>query len=79
MVKHYTADTITDEQIRELRTALLKESDNQFTSETDETGMALIDPTEPKYAKVRDVATVVRTLARARCAEILNARAKVNK
>ncbi len=66
-----TADTITDKQIRELREALFKESGNQMTDDTDETGMALQDPLSfPKH--LRESAMIIRNLARARCAEIIN-------
>jgi hypothetical protein len=70
-----TGDTITDEQIRDLRKALLRESDNQMNNDTDATGMALTDPDDPKFRNTRDVAKWAREHGRARCAEILNARA----
>lgn len=69
-----TADTITDEQIRELREQLLRESDNQFTCDTDSCGMALKN-LEAFPEHVRDTARVVRRLERERCADVFNARA----
>jgi hypothetical protein len=68
-----TADTITDEQICKLRDSLLKESSNQMTNDTDACGMALRDP-QSYPVHLRDTASILRGLGRARCAEILNAR-----
>lgn len=68
-----TAETITDEQIRELRSELLGESNNQFTSETDATGMALYDLDKfPPH--LRKDALIVRDIAREQCAAAWNAR-----
>lgn len=68
-----TAESITDAQIRALREVLLRESDNQFTCDVDETGMALWDLNKyPPHLK--PIAQVVKQLARERCAEILNTR-----
>ena len=68
-----TADTITDEQIRKLRDDLLKESLNQMTDDTDACGMALRDP-KSYPGHLQDTASIMRSIGRARCAEILNAR-----
>jgi hypothetical protein len=76
---HETGHTITDEQIRELRNLLFQESGNQMTNDTDACGMALIDPDEQRFRDVADVAKSVREMCRARCAEILNARAQETK
>lgn len=69
-----TAATVTDAQIRELRETLFRESGNQMTDDTDATGMALTDPSDPRFSGVRDVAEWTREYGRARCAEILNVR-----
>jgi hypothetical protein len=68
-----TAKSITDQQIRELRATLLRESGNQFTSETDATGMALYDL--DKYPPhLREDARIIKDIAREHCVEIINAR-----
>lgn len=68
-----TADDLTDDQIRELREALLRESGNQFTADTDATGMALYDL--DRYGPhLRESAKIVRAIARDRCVELINAR-----
>lgn len=69
-----TADTISDEQILRLRRILLRESNNQFTCDTDACGDALRDYSDSKYDHVRDTATIVRRISRERCAEIMNER-----
>lgn len=67
-----TADTITDEQIRKLRDDLFKESSNQMTDDTDACGMALCGPKSyPDHLK--ETASIMRSIGRARCAELLNA------
>lgn len=68
-----TAKSITDEQIRELRVTLIRESDNQFTSDTDATGMALYD-LDRYPPHLREDARIIKGIARERCAEIINAR-----
>ena len=60
-----TGDTITDEQIRELRDAGLREGNYDLVSYCHQ---ALPPRGKPRRSKNRDQ-------ARARCAEILNARA----
>ena len=45
-----------------------------MTDDTDATGMALTDPSDPRFSGVRDVAEWTREYGRGRCAEILNAR-----
>lgn len=68
-----TADTITDDMIRALREDLFKESLNQMTNDTDACGMALCDPqTLPSH--LQETVLILRNIARARLAEILNAR-----
>jgi hypothetical protein len=68
-----TAKSITDDQIRELRATLLRESGNQLTSETDATGMALCDL--DKYPPhLREDAQIIKDIARERCVEIINDR-----
>jgi hypothetical protein len=68
-----TSDTITDEQIRELRNELLKESFNQMTDDSDACGMALRDlkmyPQHLQYT-----ASIIKDISRTRCAKILNTR-----
>jgi len=72
-IESIAIEPITDEQIRELREALLRESGNQFTSDTDTTGQALLDPNRyPQH--LRADAKIMKDIARARCAEILAAR-----
>lgn len=64
---------ITGEEIRELRIVLLRESGNQFTSDTDATGMALYDL--DKYPPhLREDARILRDIARERCIEIITTR-----
>lgn len=61
---------ITDEEIRELRIVLLRESGNQFTSDTDATGVALYDLDKfPPH--LREDARILRDNARERCIEII--------
>lgn len=68
-----TAKSITDEQIRELRETLLRESGNQFNSDTDATGMALYDLDKfPPH--LREDAQIIKDLARERCCKIIYAR-----
>lgn len=62
VTKGLTVDTITDEQIRELRKALMRESGGQMTDDTDLCGNALWYDGP------------LRQIARFRCVEILNAR-----
>lgn len=66
-----TAETITDEQIRELRSRLLRQSDNQMTNDTDMCAMALWDPDRPP-AHLREDARILKQLGREHCAEIYN-------
>lgn len=67
------AKSITDEQIRELREALLRESDGQFTSDTDATGIALYD-LDRYPPHLREDARIIKDIARERCVEIIKAR-----
>lgn len=64
-----TAATITDAQIRALREALFRESGNQMTDDTDATGMALTNPSDPRYSAVKSTAEWAREYGRARCAD----------
>jgi hypothetical protein len=67
-VKPVTADTITDEQIRELRSTT--DWDGPQTDEVHaDCGIALSRPRDPASPLAS-----ARALARARCAEIWNAR-----
>jgi len=68
-----TAETITDEQIRHLRSVLIKESGNQCTSDTEATGMALSDPDQCSLS-IRGDAKIIRAIAREQCAALWNAR-----
>jgi hypothetical protein len=68
-----SADTITDAQIRKLRDDLFSESSNQMTDDTDACGMALRDP-QSYPSRLAETASIMRSIGRARCAEILNAR-----
>lgn len=68
-----TADTITDDQIRKLRENLLKESLNQMTIDTDACGMALYE-LESYPSHLKEAASILRKIGRARCAEILGDR-----
>ena len=70
-----TADTITDDQIRELRDSL--EADRARLAKTPEAWTNHIHKaiTEADWALCHDIVVYDRQLlARARCAEILNAR-----
>lgn len=73
-----TADTITDEQIEALRNEVAPMSAPRPRSERTAEDLAIIDACDyaltpyPEYAAKRES-------ARARCAEILNARAKESK
>jgi hypothetical protein len=62
-----TADTITDEQIRELLSTLIDNHERHYLARY-ACAIALMHNRPEKADKIRD--------ARARCAEILNARAK---
>jgi len=70
-----TVESITDAQIRELRNELLSESRNQFTLDTDATGMALYD-LDRCPPNLREDARILKVIARERCCEIINARSK---
>lgn len=65
-----SATQITDDQIRELRGRLLRESGNQMNADTDACGDALRDPSGYP-AHLRAVATFVRDAGRARCTELI--------
>lgn len=65
-----TADTITDEQIDQLRNDLLKRSGEPGAYEAMIACHEAMKPTGRGYSKAR------RDAARARCAEILNGKAR---
>ena len=70
-----TADTITDEQIRELRAAVLYDQ-TPFEASSDRESSELLTTIDVALYDVHSVgADDPRAKARARCAEILNARA----
>ncbi len=68
-----TADTITDEQIRELRNTAWDQCDTSIEAQdvAASCSVALSKPRDPTSPLASG-----RAAARARCAEILNARAK---